>query len=282
MQNNILTAIHYLATTQELHLSDSGKDSTNRINRVGDSLETYIKDAFARTLTIDDSKTRLTKYSQTFSWTGNSNNPPDFMLTDGDAVEVKKIRGKPNSIQLNSSYPKQTIRSDDPMISQACRDCENWSKKDLIYAIGRVVDKQLHNLWMVYGDCFVAEADTYTRIAKAIREGIQSSGIEFNETRELGRVNRVDPLGITSLRIRGMWIIKHPARIFRDLLPDSSSDRQINVIMSENKFYSFSENDRQKLRDLPNTMLEIHTIQAPTPDNPARLQNIVYIGLSIS
>ena len=30
----------------------------------------------------------------------------------------------------------------------------------------------------------------------------------FAETKELGRVNQVDPLGITNLRIRGMWQIE--------------------------------------------------------------------------
>ncbi len=29
--------------------------------------------------------------------------------------------------------------------------------------------------------------------------------IEFSKTRELGRVNKVDPIGITYLRIRGKW-----------------------------------------------------------------------------
>lgn len=282
MPNNILTAIYHIAIAQNLQISALDEHSVNRINHVGDSLETYVKDAFAGTLNINDPNILLKKYNETFSWAGNSNNPPDFMLIGGDAVEVKKIKGKPTTIQLNSSYPKQAIKRDDPMISQACRDCENWNEKDLMYVIGRVVDGQLHKLWMVYGDCFVAKPETYLRLAKVVGDGIQSSGLEFTKTKELGRVNRVDPLGITALRIRGMWIIAHPARIFTDLLPDSFNNNQINAIMSENKFYSFPEVDRKLLQTIPETMIDIHKFQAPSPDNPAKLQNCIYIGLSLS
>ena len=38
---------------------------------------------------------------------------------------------------------------------------------------------------------------------KIIAGVTQTTGIEFSPTKELGRVN-IDPLGITSLRIRGM------------------------------------------------------------------------------
>ena len=41
-----------------------------------------------------------------------------------------------------------------------------------------------------------------------------SSGLEAGETDELGRINKVDPLGITSLRVRGMWQIKNPSKVF--------------------------------------------------------------------
>ena len=41
------------------------------------------------------------------------------------------------------------------------------------------------------------------------------NGIEGgSKTVELGRINRVDPLGITNLRIRGMWMIANPLRVF--------------------------------------------------------------------
>lgn len=282
MPNNIISAISHIATSQILNLPTiDNNDSTNRINLVGDPLEAYVKDAFANILGETNINTRLRKYSEVFSWTGNTNNPPDFMMYGGDAVEVKKISSPRSSIQLNSSYPKLRLFSSDPMITQACRECENWMEKDLIYTIGHVSNHRIHSLWIVYGDCFVAKSDVYSRITKAIEEGILQSGVQLNKTNELARVNKVDPLGITSLRVRGMWIIANPATVFKDLIPKSSTPRTINVIMSENKFYSFPEDDRKMLNKLPQNIYAIHKIKTPSPDNPAELQDTVYIGLTI-
>jgi hypothetical protein len=270
--NNILTAIHTIAISQNVTLPNVESDINNRINQIGDPLEVYIKDAFAGVLGESDSKTRLDKYSNCYSWAGNKNNPPDFILKGGDAVEVKKISGTRGTIQLNSSYPKQRLFSSDPMITQACRDSEDWVEKDLLYVIGHVKNKtQLQSLWMVYGDCFVATSEVYTKVADAVRDGVLQSGLHLNtKTKELARVNQVDPLGITSLRVRGMWIIANPAQLFADLVPKSSTNITINSIMSETKFLSFPEYDRQILGNLSKDTFESHSINIPLPDNPAK------------
>src|SRR5690606_27543800 len=154
---------------------------------------------------------KLNEYQKIFSYLGNSNNPPDFIIRHGAAVEVKKIEGKnPNGIALNSSYPKDYLHHDDIRIKKECRDCEDefggWKRKDMIYAIGNVKNDKIHSLWFVYGNCYSADRSTYERIAEKIKDGVSSiPGVDFGETKELGRVNRVDPLGITYLRIRGMW-----------------------------------------------------------------------------
>lgn len=55
----------------------------------------------------------------------------------------------------------------------------------------------------------------YNRIQNIIKEGVESiPGVDFSETRELGHVNKVDPLGITYLRVRGMWGIENPWKVF--------------------------------------------------------------------
>lgn len=281
MPNNILSAINHIATSQILHLPNLENSSTNRINLVGDPLEAYVKDAFANCLGETNINTRLQRYSEVFSWTGNTNNPPDFMLDGGDAVEVKKISSPRSSIQLNSSYPKLRLYASDPMITQACRDCEKWVEKDLIYTVGHVSTSRIQSLWIVYGDCFVATNNVYTKITKSIEDGILQSGVQLDKTNELARVNKVDPLGITSLRVRGMWIIANPATVFKDLIPQSSTNRAINVIMSENKFYSFPEDDRKMLEKLPQDVCQIHKIKTPSPNNPAQLQDNIYIGITI-
>lgn len=50
---------------------------------------------------------------------------------------------------------------------------------------------------MVYGIDYCADAECYLKIKNQIKEGIGNiGGIQFAETKELGRVNRIDPLNI--------------------------------------------------------------------------------------
>ena len=51
----------------------------NRANQMGDALEKYVKDAFANCLGQSERANKQAR-SQTFSYLGNSNNPPDAML----------------------------------------------------------------------------------------------------------------------------------------------------------------------------------------------------------
>lgn len=67
--------------------------STNKINSRGDRFEFFIKDSLSGTLdeehnTISDKEQ---SYSNALSWTGSQNEPPDIIIRDGDAVEVKNV-----------------------------------------------------------------------------------------------------------------------------------------------------------------------------------------------
>ena len=110
----------------------------NRANNMGEGLENYIKDVFANTLYEEDIPTKLEKLSDTFSYQGNKNNPPDLILKNSDAIEIKKIESKNSAIALNSSYPKAKLYANSPMITTACRACEEWDEKDMIYTIGHL------------------------------------------------------------------------------------------------------------------------------------------------
>lgn len=46
---------------------------------------------------------------------------------------------------------------------------------------------------------------------------------DSEKTNELGRINRVDPLGVTKLRIRGMWLLENPYKIFNNLFKYDSN-----------------------------------------------------------
>ncbi|CUU71099.1 NgoPII restriction endonuclease [Campylobacter hyointestinalis] len=68
---------------------------------MGDSLENFISDLFCDTVLEADESKKLLKKSEVFSYIGNNNNPPDFMLRGGDAIEVKKIENANSTIALN-------------------------------------------------------------------------------------------------------------------------------------------------------------------------------------
>lgn len=213
MPRNILNAIQTIVEKDSTTIENTQQSGGNRIQWVGAGLETYLKDAFSGSFDVDES-TRRENYQANFSYEGSANHPPDFMLAGSDAVEVKKKNSAGGTIPLNSSYPKQRLYSKSPMITEACRNSESWDVKDLLYAIGYVQDETLITLWLVYGDCYAAKSEVYESLANNIRQSVIGSGLELGKTNELSRVNKVDPLGKTSLRVRGMWQIEHPSKFF--------------------------------------------------------------------
>ena len=279
--SNIIQAIINIANEPIVQLKDS-YTSRNTINNIGQALEAYIQDAFANTVSESNLQKRNERISKVFSYLGNQNNPPDIILKAGDAIEVKKIQSKGAAIALNSSYPKNKLHSDDSKITDACRDCEDWTTKDIIYAIGVTSDKNLKHLWLVYGDCYAASRNIYTRIGKTIKEGVKEiEDIEFSETKELGRVNRVDPLGITNLRIRGMWNIDNPLKVYRDYYEaDETKVFSLACIIREDKVHSFNSSDRESLSS--HNDIVIKDIEIKDPDNPAKLLNAKLITLEVS
>lgn len=266
--SNILKAIINTVKNPITKLDDY-QLGNNRINNVGVALEEFIKDAFANTIGKKENQ-KLEDYSKTFSYLGNQNNPPDIMLKDGDAIEIKKIQSSNTALALNSSYPKAKIFSNSKMITKACREAEDWNEKDMIFVIGHVKDHNLKRLWMIYGDCFAADKDIYERIKSTISNGIKTiSNVEFTETKELGKVKKVDPLGITDLRIRGMWHIANPNKIFNYLegLNNESKFELISII-SDKKFQTFPKKDKVLIRKEKG--IKIKDILIKNPNNPAK------------
>ncbi|WP_019506405.1 NgoPII family restriction endonuclease [Pleurocapsa sp. PCC 7319] len=270
---NILQAIHTIISNDIPDVVDFYR-SNNKINAVGDALELFIKDIFANTLNEIDKVRKQEAYERVFSYTGNANNPPDLMLKLGDAIEVKKLKSESAQIALNSSYPTAKLYSSSQMITKACRECEQWDEKDLLYAIGCVNRHQLSSLWLVYGDCYAASPEIYHNIKTKVIAGINhSTGVEFSPTKELGRVNRVDPLGITSLRIRGMWHVEHPQKVFEYLNVSTNrknSKFRLFTLMYEKKYLSCPLEDREKLESIDNSSLQIKKVKISFPDNPVK------------
>lgn len=280
--SNILQAIRAIVDNPIIKIRDyyTGR---NRANSVGEALENYVKDIFANSFELSDAE-RLQKFSEVFSYLGNQNNPPDIILRNGDAIETKKVQSPTSALALNSSYPKSKLFADSPMLTKACKECEDWTEKDLIYIVGHTSDTDIRYLWFVYGDCFSADKDVYEKIQKTISYGIKKiPDVEFSETNELGKVRKVDPLGVTNLRIRGMWHIENPHRIFEYLgKVDSESRFQVFCLMKNEKFNSFPDTDRLELQNLERENYTFEDTKIKNPNNPAQLMDCKLITFKVN
>jgi len=270
--SNIIRAIKRIVDSPVVNVSEFYQ-ARNRANSVGEAFEKYVKDIFANTFDVENEIDRTKVYNQIFSYLGNQNNPPDIILRGGDAIETKKVQNPTSALALNSSYPKSKIYANSPMITTACKNCEQWTEKDIIYAIGHTDDAELKYLWLVYGDCFCASKEVYERIKQTISNGVNNiPDVEFTTTNELGKVKKVDPLGITDLRIRGMWHIDNPHKIFNYLnINDSTSTFQLFALMRTDKFNSFAEIDKEELSQINHENFSISDVQIKNPDNPSQL-----------
>ena len=88
---SIIDAIINLLNKPVFELNKEYVNERNRANNMGEALEEYVKDLFVGTIDLEDAGKRLERFQDIFSYVGNQNNPPDFMIKGGDAVEVKKV-----------------------------------------------------------------------------------------------------------------------------------------------------------------------------------------------
>jgi hypothetical protein len=265
-KSNILEFIYNISQLSSIYLKLD--KSNNKINSVGDSFEDFVAQSFLNFSSKD--QTNLEFRSEIFSWLGNKNNPPDLILKDSDAIEIKKIENY-SQIALNSSFPKQQLESDDPMITANCRkiDGGNW-QKNIYYFIGKVnKDNNIESIFIIDGFLYSANKETYLKIKNVIKNGIESiNSVEFAETNEIGKVNRVDPLGITYLRIRGMWGIENPFTVFSylDEVKKPKTDQFcIYALFSLENFNKFDKESISKIIDCS------QKVKVKNPDNPSQL-----------
>lgn len=213
--HKVLKNIHELKNNSLKELYSDGK----KINQKGDSLEIYVKDAFCGSFDERSKQEKENIYGKMFSYEGTASRPPDFMTRGGDAFEVKKVESEHADIQLNSSYPKRVLTIDDPKLSKKCRECEEWTVKDMWYVVGFVKNNEIKKLCFIEGACYAADAATYesyfNRLAKLIENEFKESA---SKTKEIGRINSIDPLGVTNLRIRPMWIMKNPIHTYEEYM----------------------------------------------------------------
>lgn len=284
MSPNILTAIKNIADFRSNDLKAYSSTYLVRINAVGEQLEFYVKDALCGSFRFAQQQ-KEARYHEVFSLLGNQNNPPDAIIRGGDAYVIKKIQTPTASIALNRSPPKDRLYRNDRRVSEACRRCEgeNWQTKDMFYVVGCTQNSKIKYLFFVHGTCYSAEREVYEMIATQLKKDIEGSlrtgGIEgSSETVELGRINRVDPLGITNLRIRGMWMIENPIRAFSYIYRfDSKRSFSLIALMSKTKFDYFPRHDIGAIR--MDSGIESRNVKIKDPNNPAELMDAQLITL---
>lgn len=285
MPPDTLAAIKNIADFGSNDLSTYATEYLIRINAVGEQLEFYIRDAICGSFKLLHREKEV-RYRSVFSLLGNQNNPPDMIIRGGDAFEIKKIRSLRTSIALNSSPPKDRLHRDDPRVTKACRNCEggNWDTKDLFYIVGCAKNGRIQYLFIVQGECYAAEREVYDSIASTLKGSLESSfqseGIEgIGQTVELGRVNRVDPLGITNLRIRGMWMIENPVRVFSYIYTlDTSKPFSLAALMTRRKFDSYPQQSIASLEE--DERINLEAVNVKNPNNPVEQLNSVLITSS--
>ena len=94
----------------------------------------------------------------------------------------------------------------------------------------------------------------------------------------MGRINRVDPLGITNLRIRGMWAIDNPLKVFSYIhKPDLKNNFNLTALMLRNKFESYPREEISSIEN-DNRILS-KDVEIKNPNNPAETLNAKLITL---
>ncbi len=275
MGNNIIKAITNIVNFGNFDLKDYATKSHIRINAVGEQLEFFVKDSIAGSFNIEKEK-KDEKYSKVFSWLGNQNHPPDIIIKNSDAFEIKKIENQKSSLALNSSPPKNKLLASDVRITKDCRECEGgeWKEKELFYVIGHTKSSKLRYIFFIQGTCYAASHAVYNKVHDPIKKEVDSVldslELEKGKTIEIGKVKRVDPLGITELRIRGMWQIQNPLKVYEDFCSISDKEKfHLFALLRKEKYDSFPKEDIEELENHPE--IEVKGIKIKDPNNPAKL-----------
>ena len=276
MSPNILTAIKNISNFKTNNMGEYFKDyAGNKIKTVRQQMEYYVKDAISGSFNSVKDKKPTDRYNGVFSYLGNKMQPPDMIIQGGDALVIKTIKTYKGSFTINNSPPKDRLMWNDSWIIKNCRriDGGQWTSKDLFYVIGWIEKRRMKYLNFIQGSCFLPEQKFYNKktddLKKNIYNYLESEGLEANRTIALGKVTNIDPLAITNLRIKAVWRIKNPLKIFSDTFSyDKKQEFTLIALMLKNKFDSFPKKDIDVI--LKDKQIEIEDVKIKNPNNPQK------------
>lgn len=271
-----LNGIKYINLDVFNHYSNIDAYNSNKINKIGDLAEFYIKDLYCDSVFINNINDKNKEYKKYFSFLGGKNTPPDAIVRNGEAVEIKKQENLSfGDIALNSSHPADYLYNDSELLNKECKNCEpGWIKKNMVYTVLNFEPKkkELKSVWFVFGNCFAAEREQYQRVKNAIREAIlKLEELHLKETNELGKVFNIDEQCITNLRIRGMWNMSHPEKIFKDNIVYNNNENPktiFKLIILEDDFKQIDKFTLEKLnKAIEDKVVKKSNIHIPNPNN---------------
>lgn len=270
---NVLEALINIVENKDYEITEYTKGG-NRAQNMGEALEEYIFDAFSNSFEIENSEERTTEHQKVFSFLGSKNKIPDAILKNGEALEVKKATAE-SSIQLNSSYPKHTLKSTDTRIKASALTCEDelWSEKEMLYCFGYIPSggKHLKSIWFVYGRVLCDLQEVYEEIINNIKSNLDDD----YDGNELGGATGVDSLKITTLRVRGMWVIKHPQKVFSNLVKDwGDNNFEVKALIPKNIYDNFPQSSKDRLSK---SFINIEEVEVTDPTNRAKTLDCVFI-----
>jgi len=276
MSPNILTAIKNISNFKTNNMGEYFKEyAGNKIKTARQQMEYYVKDAISGSFNSVKDKKPTDRYKGLFSYLGSKTQPPDMIIRDGDALVIKTIKTYKGSFTINNSPPKDRLMWNDSWIIKNCRriDGGQWTSKDLFYVIGWIEKRRMKYLNFIQGSCFLPEQKFYNKktddLKKNIYKFLESEGLEANRTIALGKVTNIDPLAITNLRIKAVWRIKNPLKIFSDTFSyDKKQEFTLIALMLKNKFDSFPKKDIDPI--INDKQIEIEDVKIKNPNNPQK------------
>ena len=281
---NLVSVIKDIASNR-FYWYGSTVESSNQNSRQaqGVDLEHAVKDLLAGVWEgLHDSREDL--YTRHLAYQGSANNPPDAMLrggNQGDAFEIKKIASPSKSaLELNSSPPYSHLTADNSRITLEAKNCETWDKRDFFYAIGHINQDMMTGnwLWIVQGSVFAQDHSFYRGIENDLRPAVstalENNGLEPALTNELGKVNGLDSLGITNLRVRPMWTIANPTKLFATLEGVNETRENyltVHILLEKSKWDDLIERQIEVHSELINLevlkQIAIHEVEVEDPND---------------